>query len=1186
MKISCPKCPAVYELDESRIPAAGLSIKCPKCQTPFTVAKPKPGEALPPVPLPSSRPNPAPAASKPAPALVPSAPPPGRPPGAQGAVPLPGSSSPNIPRAASAPIATPPPAPAQPGAEARVPLPGQAQGARPPPAPGASQAIATPPPPSAVPLPAGARAATNPRMAPAKKPPPSADPFADLDLNDTNLDNGPPLAPPPAQAKPPPAAPADDPFGLDLPPSLAKPPPPQQRGTPAGGSPALLPDDGGLSFDFIDDPKKAGAGSTPPKLSPAPPPASAAGNELLDFVDEPAAGASLPPPPGKGSPPVMGRGPAASRPPPVMSSGATAGAASPSAPPERVLEKPAEPPPASRERKPRPAREPLGPKVKDALGPAAEKLAAAGQWLAQNRKVAALAAGGLVLVVVLGLGVRAASSESGLFWMNKLLPRALVTASGRRAIEQAQEKLGEGNFLATRSALGTAAEVLQVSPKDEDVRAFYVLCASELKLMYNQAGVDWDVTQHTIDKLATEKPRTIRARAAFALATGDAARAKALLQPLIDRGAAEAEGIFLYSQALLRLKDYKGAAAALDNALKIGRDPPGKLLLARAQVSKQIGELAEAAGFLQRTLERQPTNGRAMIELADVKRAQDDWPGAMALLDKALSPEQKKSLDASEEARALLFKGQILAAQRQNPAAESAFERAVELDPQSPDVRGIYGTWRAGRHEYDRALKHLEVALNKDPTNPKLIDPAVRSLIGVGRPLDASKRVAEGLKKSPEDPGLHFLQGKVDEQFAKPDDAFKDYELALKKRPDHAESLVASGFYLLNVKSDREGAARRLALAAASPDGAKSAVVQLAIGDLTLALGDAPRAKEHYAKALAIDPDDAQAHASMGRALARMDDLKGARAELEIALKTLENDPPLLYEYGSLLRREGDRAGALAPLQKAVKLGGNDFRFHARLGALLFEQGKLNEAEAELKQAALLGDRWSETFFFLGRTLAAKKQLPEAIEQHRRALEIDPDNAEFHYWLGIAFESTSQIGDAIREFATAAEKNPKMALAYEHVGKNYLVQNVYDDAIKNFKMAAQLSPDRPDLLAMQADAEQQAGRNDPAIAHYREALAKNPKLPGVWSKLGVALKDKACAQCRGQAVQAFQRAETVDPHDPSARRELGYVYKEDGKRNEAIAEFKKYIELKPDAADLDQVKDDIYYLSEEKKRSP
>ena len=45
MKISCPNCSAAYELDDNRVPPAGLSIKCPKCKNPFTVHKPKPGEA-------------------------------------------------------------------------------------------------------------------------------------------------------------------------------------------------------------------------------------------------------------------------------------------------------------------------------------------------------------------------------------------------------------------------------------------------------------------------------------------------------------------------------------------------------------------------------------------------------------------------------------------------------------------------------------------------------------------------------------------------------------------------------------------------------------------------------------------------------------------------------------------------------------------------------------------------------------------------------------------------------------------------------------------------------------------------------------------------------------------------------------------------------------------------------------
>src|SRR5437879_8617803 len=45
MRIQCPNCPAAYELDDGRVPPAGLSIKCPKCKTPFTVHRTKAGES-------------------------------------------------------------------------------------------------------------------------------------------------------------------------------------------------------------------------------------------------------------------------------------------------------------------------------------------------------------------------------------------------------------------------------------------------------------------------------------------------------------------------------------------------------------------------------------------------------------------------------------------------------------------------------------------------------------------------------------------------------------------------------------------------------------------------------------------------------------------------------------------------------------------------------------------------------------------------------------------------------------------------------------------------------------------------------------------------------------------------------------------------------------------------------------
>src|SRR3954447_7319149 len=46
MRIQCPNCPAMYELDDGRVPPAGLSIKCPKCKSGFVAHRPEDGSQM------------------------------------------------------------------------------------------------------------------------------------------------------------------------------------------------------------------------------------------------------------------------------------------------------------------------------------------------------------------------------------------------------------------------------------------------------------------------------------------------------------------------------------------------------------------------------------------------------------------------------------------------------------------------------------------------------------------------------------------------------------------------------------------------------------------------------------------------------------------------------------------------------------------------------------------------------------------------------------------------------------------------------------------------------------------------------------------------------------------------------------------------------------------------------------
>ena len=65
---------------------------------------------------------------------------------------------------------------------------------------------------------------------------------------------------------------------------------------------------------------------------------------------------------------------------------------------------------------------------------------------------------------------------------------------------------------------------------------------------------------------------------------------------------------------------------------------------------------------------------------------------------------------------------------------------------------------------------------------------------------------------------------------------------------------------------------------------------------------------------------------------------------------------------------------------------------------------------------------------------------------------------------------------------------------------------------------------------------------------------------------------------RSQAVKYYLKAVKYDPKDPMPHYYLGYVYKAYGHNKKAINEFRMYLQLRPDAPDADEVKEEIEYL--------
>src|SRR5438874_11836967 len=125
------------------------------------------------------------------------------------------------------------------------------------------------------------------------------------------------------------------------------------------------------------------------------------------------------------------------------------------------------------------------------------------------------------------------------------------------------------------------------------------------------------------------------------------------------------------------------------------------------------------------------------------------------------------------------------------------------------------------------------------------------------------------------------------------------------------------------------------------------------------------------------------------------------------------------------------------------------------------------------------------------------------------------------------FDEEQQAQDAVEGIHKTIARGAKNAEAYERRGRNLNLETRFLEAVNAFKKAAELDPARARLWAEIADSQQQAGDLDGAIAHYQKSLSQDPNQPGVWSKLGIAYKDRGCTSCKSRAIEALRRAEVV-----------------------------------------------------------
>jgi tetratricopeptide (TPR) repeat protein len=259
-------------------------------------------------------------------------------------------------------------------------------------------------------------------------------------------------------------------------------------------------------------------------------------------------------------------------------------------------------------------------------------------------------------------------------------------------------------------------------------------------------------------------------------------------------------------------------------------------------VHARLGRWSEAIDAFRAALALQPASRRTLIGLAESLGQTGEWEAVRTLYAERLAAdpadddlrlrqiqalrEAGKTSEALEVVRALLSKdgknaaafnalGLVYYRMNKLPLAESAFRRAVELDPKSKAAAVVWnniGLVALARANDQQAFQAFEkaIALDEDHREARLNQATV--YLDCGDYKRAERELKKAIELDGDDPDAHVALGVALRGQKRFDEARAAYERALAARPNHPAALYDLGILFMDFQQDRDKAREHLTL--------------------------------------------------------------------------------------------------------------------------------------------------------------------------------------------------------------------------------------------------------------------------------------------------------------------------------------------------------------------------------------
>ncbi len=265
-------------------------------------------------------------------------------------------------------------------------------------------------------------------------------------------------------------------------------------------------------------------------------------------------------------------------------------------------------------------------------------------------------------------------------------------------------------------------------------------------------------------------------------------------------------------------------------------------------------------------------------------------------------------------------------------------------------------------------------------------------------------------------------------------------------------------------------------------------------GNLLLALGYADEAVKDFNRAIVLAPGYVAALSNRAGAFANLGDNDQAIRDYTSAVRLMPQAAPPLAGRGRVHMAAGRPHAAIRDFTRAVTA---DPRFAAAYRSRA--EAKLDitrpqDAIEDLSRAIAFDANNAELYLLRGEAYLAMNDIPAALKDFTQVVTLDPRSARGYAERGLAYGMSQGYEEAFADLNRAIELDPRSGLAFANRAYIYKLSGQTDVGMKDAETAEKLDPEGAVVLWAKAEIAEAQGRREQAIAWYKKALMREPRL--------------------------------------------------------------------------------------------